>query len=201
MTSGIDSRFVQAVKSSILEIEVCGRVLKPMCLRHRLILSEIDSPILKPNEIVSPEDLIIAARILSTTSLKEMLAVKSTKAEGDMFCKIFLDNEAYVKELSNLSEYINMQDNMPILWDKKDSYSNKGVNVMLACVTNLTRNGIGYEQAWTMPEAEAMWMYLANVIADGGDINILTQKDLDSMEQLKAMEEKVKAAKERRRKK
>jgi hypothetical protein len=49
-----------------------------------------------------------------------------------------------------------------------------------------------------MPEAEAMWMYLANVIADGGDINILTQEDLDSMKRLEAMEEKIKAAKESR---
>jgi len=198
MEGGIDSRFNQAVKTSILEVEVCGRVLKPMCLRHRLILQEIESPLLIPEKSVSPQDLIVAARILSTYDLKEMLSVTATKAEADVFFKLFLDNEEYKRQMDNMSEYMNMQDNMPIMWDREKTSSSRGVPVVLACVTNLTRNGIGYEMAWTMPEAEAMWMYLANVIADGGDINILTQEDLDSMKRLEAMEEKIKAAKEKR---
>lgn len=198
MEGGIDSRFCQAVKTSILEVEVCGRVLKPMCLRHRLILQEIESPLIMPDKVVSPQDLIIASRILHTYDLKEMLSVTATKDETDVFCKIFLDNEEYRLQINKMSEYMNMQDNMPIMWDKKKSTASRGVPVVLACVTNLTRNGIGYERAWTMPEAEAMWMYLANVIADGGEINILTQDDLDSMKRLESMGEKIKAAKEKR---
>lgn len=198
MEGGIDSRFNQAVKTSILEVEVCGRVLKPMCLRHRLILQEIESPLLIPDKVVSPQDLIIAARILHTYDLKEMLAVTATKAEADVFYRLFLDNEEYRRQLEKMSEYMNMQDNMPIMWDKKKNNASRGVPLVLACVANLTRNGVGYEKAWTMPEAEAMWMYLANVIADGGDINILTQDDLDSMKRLESMEEKIKAAKEKR---
>lgn len=198
MNSGIDSRFNQAVKTSILEMEVCGRVLKPMCLRHRLILQEIESPLIIPDKLVSPQDLIIAARILSTYDLKEMLSVTASQAEADVFYRLFLDNEEYKRQMDKMSEYMNMQDNMPIMWDKKKNSASRGVPVVLACITNLTRNGIGYEKAWTMPEAEAMWMYLANVIADGGDINILTQEDIDSMKHLEAMEEKIKAAKEKR---
>lgn len=198
MDGGINSRFSHAVKTSTLEYEVCGRVLKPMCLRHRLLLQEIDSPLLIPDKIVSPQDLIIAARILSTYNLREMLEIAATKAEKDLFVKIFTDNSEYQKEMAKMSEYMVMQDNMPVIWDKKNTSATKGIPIVLACVTNLTRNGIGYEQAWTMPEAEAMWMYLANVIADGGDIHILTQDDIDSMKHLEAMEEKVKAAKEKR---
>ena len=198
MDGGIDSRFSHAVKTSILEVEVCGRVLKPMCLRHRLVLQEIESPLIASDKFVSPHDLIIAARILHTYDLKEMLSIKANKSETDVFCKIFLSDEECKMQMDKMSEYMNMQDNMPIMWDKKSKTASKGVPLILACVTNLTRNGIGYEQAWTMPEAEAMWMYLANVIADGGDINILTQDDLDSMKRLESMDEKVKAAKEKR---
>jgi hypothetical protein len=198
MDGGINSRFSLAVKTSILEVEVCGRVLKPMCLRHRLILQEIDSPLLTEDKMVSPQDLIIAARIFSTYDLKEMLQIASTKAEKDLFVKIFLDNSEYQKEMAKMSEYMVMQDNMPVIWDKKNQSATKGVPITLACVANLIRNGIDYEKAWTMPEAEAMWMYLANVIADGGDIHILTQDDIDSMKQLEAMEEVIKAAKEKR---
>ena len=201
MDGGINSRFSHAVKTSTLEYEVCGRVLKPMCLRHRLLLQEIDSPLLFPDKIVSPQDLIIASRILSTHDLKEMIQIAASKAEKDLFVKIFLDNSEYQKEMSKMSEYMNMQDNMPVIWDKKNTSASKGIPIVLACVTNLTRNGIEYEKAWTMPESEAMWMYLANVIADGGDIHILTQDDIDSMKHLEAMEEKVKAAKEKRRRK
>jgi len=200
MTGGIDLRYSQAVKTSILEVEVCGRVLKPMCLRHRLILQELESPLLVPDKVVSPQDLIIASRILHTYDLKEMLAIKASQSEADVYLKIFLDNEEYKRQLDKMSDYMNMQDNMPIMWDKKKNNASRGVPLILACVANLTRNGIGYERAWTMPEAEAMWMYLANVIADGGDINILTQEDLDSMKRLEAMEEKIKAAKENRKK-
>jgi hypothetical protein len=150
--------------------------------------------------VVSPQDLIIASRILHTYDLKEMLAIKASQSEADVYLKIFLDNEEYKRQLDKMSDYMNMQDNMPIMWDKKKNNASRGVPLILACVANLTRNGIGYERAWTMPEAEAMWMYLANVIADGGDINILTQEDLDSMKRLEAMEEKIKAAKENRKK-
>lgn len=200
MTGGIDLRYSQAVKTSILEVEVCGRVLKPMCLRHRLILQELESPLLVPDKVVSPQDLIIASRILHTYDLKEMLAIKASQSEADVYLKIFLDNEEYKRQLDKMSDYMNMQDNMPIMWDKKKNNASRGVPLVLACVASLTRNGIGYERAWTMPESEAMWMYLANVIADGGDINILTQEDLDSMKRLEAMEEKIKSAKENRKK-
>ena len=196
MKGGIDSRFSQAVKTSILEFEVCGRVLKPMCLRHRLILQEIESPLIYTDKNVSPQDLIIAARILSTYDLKEMLAIKATKDEVDVFSSIFLDGSEYKRQMDKMSEYMNMQDNMPILWDKKKTSASKGVPIVLSCIASLTRNGLGYETAWTMPEAEAMWMYLANVIADGGDIHILTQEDIDSMKRLEAMQEEIKAIKE-----
>lgn len=199
MDGGINSRFSLAVKTSILEVEVCGRVLKPMCLRHRLILQEIDSPLLTEDKMVSPQDLIIAARIFSTYDLKEMLQIAASKAEKDLFVKIFLDNSEYQKEMAKMSEYMVMQDNMPVIWDKKNQSATKGIPITLACVANLIRNGIDYEKAWTMPEAEAMWMYLANVIAEGGDIHILTQDDIDSMKQLEAMEQTIKAAKEKRR--
>lgn len=198
MYGGIDSRFSQAVKTSILEVEVCGRVLKPMCLRHRLILQEIESPLIFQDKYVSPHDLIIAARILHTYDLKEMLAVSASKTEADVFCKIFLSDEEYKRQLEKMSEYMNMQDNMPIMWDKKNRTASKGVPLILACVSNLARNGIDYEKAWTMPEAEAMWMYLSNVIADGGDIHIVTQDDLDSMKHLESMEELIKQTKEKR---
>ena len=81
----MDSRFIQAVKSSIIEMEVCGRVLKPMSMRHRLVLTEIESPIIFTDKPFEPSDIVIAARILSTHDLKEMLANRSRPFVAALF--------------------------------------------------------------------------------------------------------------------
>ena len=44
----------------------------------------------------------------------------------------------------------------------------------LASVANLTRNGISLEEAWTMPEGEAVWMAIAHAIYEGAKIDIIT---------------------------
>lgn len=185
----MNSRFVQAVKSSIIEMEVCGRVLKPMSMRHRLVLTEIESPVIFTDKRFDPADLVIAARILSTHDLKEMLCVKADDAETIKFAELFLDYGYYEQEMQKMADYINFNDNMPIIWEKKREGNGRGINLPLSCVTNLIRNGIPYEQAWTMNECEAMWMYIANLVAEGGDITVITEEDVKAMEFLKKLEE------------
>jgi hypothetical protein len=184
----MDSRFIQAVKSSIIEMEVCGRILKPMSMRHRLVLTEIESPVILTDNPFEPSDLVIAARILSTHDLKEMLCVKPTDDESLKFTELFLDSGYYEQEMHKMADYIKFNDNMPIIWDKKRNGAGRGINLVLSCVTNLMRNGMSYEQAWTMNECEAMWMYIANLVSDGGDITVITEEDVKAMEFLKQLE-------------
>ena len=168
-------------------MEVCGRVLKPMCLRHRLILEEIESAAIKTDKMMSPMDLVLACRILSTYSLKEMMAVKPDEIDKKGFKYIFLSDENYHNEMVKFSEYLQQQDNAPVLWDKKSNGDGKGVGTILSCISSLIRNGIPYEQAWTMPESEAVWMYVANAVAQGADINVVSPEDKKAMEKLKNM--------------
>lgn len=184
----MDSRFIQAVKSSIIEMEVCGRVLKPMSMRHRLVLTEIESPIIFTDKPFEPSDIVIAARILSTHDLKEMLCVKPTDEESLKYAQLFLDSGYYEEQMRKMAEYIKFNDNMPIIWEKKRNGSSRGISLLLSCVTNLMRNGMSYEQAWTMNECEAMWMYISNLIAEGGDITVITEEDIKAMEFLKQLE-------------
>ena len=183
----MDDRYTQAIKTSILEMEVCGRVLKPMCLRHRLILEEIESPAVMTDKRMSPMDLVLACRILSTYSLKEMLAVKPDEMDKRGFKSIFLSDENYNTEMIKFSDYIIQQDNAPVLWDKKTKGDGRGVGVILSCVSSLIRNGIPYERAWTMPESEAVWMYVANAVSNGADINVVSLDDKKAMEMLNKM--------------
>jgi hypothetical protein len=185
----MDCRFTQAVKTSILEVEVCGRILKPICLRHRLVLEEIDSPAVKVSRIMSPQDLLLACHVLSTYDLKEMLVVKADKLDEKMFKHMFIDDDIYKREMDKFIAYLSYHDCAPTLWDKKNKGStSRGIPSILACVSSLIKNGFSYEQAWTMPETEAVWYYVANSIASGSDIDVVGEEDKMAMEMLKNME-------------
>ena len=64
----------------------------------------------------------------------------------------------------------------------------------MAIVSNLTRNGCSLQEAWTMPEAEAVWLHVANTIAAGAKVEVVSDEEWAAMERYKA-EEAVKAAK------
>ena len=164
-------------------------MLKPICLRHRLILEEISSPALDANKVMTPQDLLLACRILCTYDLKEMLAVKADWKDEKYYKHMLLEDSVYVREMEKFIQYLSFQDYAPVLWNKKEKSGNgRGVPSVLACISSLIRNGIQYEQAWTMPETEAVWIYVANAIAAGSDIDIVDEADKVAMEMLNKME-------------
>ena len=52
----------------------------------------------------------------------------------------------------------------------------------LACIANLTRNGISLEEAWIMPEGEAVWMSIAHAIYEGAKVDILSTDEEKELE-------------------
>jgi hypothetical protein len=132
-------------------------------------------------------DLVLACRILSTYSLAEMMALKPDSTDKKGFKSIFLSDDNYANEMLKFAEYLQQQDNAPVLWDKKSNGDGRGVGVILSCISSLVRNGIPYEQAWTMPESEAVWMYVSNSVAQGADINVVSPEDKRAMEMLNNM--------------
>lgn len=159
-----------------------------MCLRHRLVLDDIDSPALNIKKVMAPQDLLLACHILSTYDLREMLVVKADKQDEKYYKHMLIDDEIYKQEMDKFVKYISYHDCAPTLWEKKsNNAAGRGVPSVLACVSNLVRNGFSYEQAWTMPETEAVWFYVANSIAAGSDIDVVGVEDKMAMEQLKNM--------------
>lgn len=152
------------------------------------MLEDIDSPALKTDKVMSPSDLLLACKILSTYDLKEMLVTKADEKDEHNFKHMFLDHSVYEQEMTKFVKYISYHDCAPVLWEKTKSGNGRGIPSVLACVTSLIRTGIPYEQAWTMPETEAVWMYVANAIASGSDIDVLDEGDRIAMEMLKKME-------------
>jgi hypothetical protein len=65
------NRCTQAASLLSPTIKVCGRKLLPFCLRHRIALQSIDSPLLDVNADIRAEDIINGVKILSTHSLED----------------------------------------------------------------------------------------------------------------------------------
>ena len=153
------------------------------------MLEEIDSPAINVKKIMSPQNLLLACHILSTYELREMLAVKADKQDEKLFKHMFLDDNVYKEEMDKFIKYMSYHDHSPTLWEKKSNNGNgRGIPSILACVSNLMRNGFSYEQAWTMPETEAVWFYVANAIASGSDIDVVGEGDKIAMDMLNNME-------------
>ena len=51
----------------------------------------------------------------------------------------------------------------------------------LVVVAALMRNGCSYEEAWTMPEAEAIWLHVAHAQAAGAKIDVVSDKEWEAM--------------------
>lgn len=175
------SRWTQAATILRPTIKVAGRKLFPFCLRHRLALESIDSPVLSMDRDVGATDIMNAVKILSTHSLEDARKPLSF-IELVRYKRMQIDRKSLKKEAHKLLIYFNEQSLWPRFWAKKSGIDNNGVDWVLVVVASLIRNGCTYEQAWTMPESEAIWMHIAYMQADGANISVVSDVEWDAMQ-------------------
>mgnify|MGYP003352935905 CR=1 FL=1 len=90
-----------------------------------------------------------------------------------------------VRNIGRVMGVIEASCSYPKLWESEQKSHQKYEKLpwILACVANLVRNGCTLEEAWTMPEGEAVWMSIASAIYNGSKVEILStdeEKDLDN---------------------
>jgi hypothetical protein len=93
-----------------------------------------------------------------------------------------------VEEVSKLVTYLNQQAFWPRFWEKGNSengYNKAGIPWQLAIISSLTRNGCTLEEAWTMPEAEAIWLHIANSTALGADVSVMSDDEWEAIQKYK----------------
>jgi hypothetical protein len=185
----VANRWTQAATILPPTIEVCGRRLLPFCLRHRVALEAIESPILTTDKPFGATDIINAVRILSTHNIEEMRSKPSFR-EGYYFQKMRISKRILKTEAYKLLVYFNEQSLWPRFWQKesKSSSDDKGFPWELSIVACLVRNGHTTEEAWTMPESAAIWLHMAHVRASGSDVQIVSDKEWQAMEDCKKRE-------------
>jgi hypothetical protein len=65
----------------------------------------------------------------------------------------------------------------PKIWTKQEKKVKENIPWTLACVANNVRHGCSLEEAWTMPEGEAVWMSISHGIYNGSDVQIVSTDD------------------------
>ena len=182
------SRWTQAATILPPTIKVCGRSLLPFCLRHRVALEAINSPLLSLDSDIRAEDVMAGIKILSSHNIHDF------KKPLSFFELIHLHNmrvskKKLKKEAGKLLLYFQAQSLWPRFWDQDKKGKDIGVDWPLVVVANLTKNGCSLNESWTMPEAEAVWLHVANLIGDGVDVKLVTETESKAMEnELKELE-------------
>jgi hypothetical protein len=192
----MDARYVKAVAVLPHQNKVCGRTLRPFCLRHRMMLEAIGSPFLAPETSeFSAEDVVNATKILSTYDKEE---ASSSYTLRDRIEVAFMrrNKKRLLRNIGRVLGIINVSCSYPKFWSKKDAkksrVSYERVPWVLSCVANLCRNGVDLESAWTMPEGEAVWMSISSAIYNGSDIDILSTDEEKELEKFNERIEKYK---------
>lgn len=131
--------------------------------------------------------MIAAVRILSTHDLESVrksptISEKAWAFRADMSPKLLMG------EMVNLHHYLMAQSLWPRFWVKEDKSSSGEIPWPLAVVASLVRNGCTLEEAWTMPESEAVWLHIANCSAAGADVSVITDEEWTAMENFKKQE-------------
>jgi hypothetical protein len=194
----MDARFIKATTVLPRQNKVCGRTLRPFCLRHRVAFEAIGSPFLSPSgSTFTPDDVINAVRIMSTYEKEESSSPLSLRETIEL---ILMRNsrKRLTRNIGVIIGVISTSCSYPKIWEKgsgggKESKYEK-VPWILVCVANLCRNGVSLEEAWTMPEGEAVWMSVASSIYNGSKIDILST---DEEKELENFNERIAAYKKK----
>ena len=177
----MEKRWIQAATILPPTVKVAGSRLLPFCLRHRVALEAINSPVLDHGKSFTAKDLIIAVRILSSTDFVEMRRPVSLW-ESLKIGYYSKSPRAFIVECVKLVNYLEAQSLMPRFWAKSENSKDTGIPWQLAVIACLTRNGCTLDEAWIMPEAEAVWLHIAHCRASGAKVDIVSDVEWEAME-------------------
>ena len=170
----MDARYLKATTVIPLDVKVCGRRLLPFCLRHRVQLEAIDSPFLDfQKRSFKAMDVLYAVRIMSTF---DKVRINDPITLREQFHFLFLNSskDRLARNVGRVLGIMLESCSYPKLWSKQEKKSKENIPWTLACVANNVRHGCSLEEAWTMPEGEAVWMSISHGIYNGSDVQVIS---------------------------
>lgn len=133
-------------------------------------------------------DLFVAVKICSEKSIRrlsfmDVVRMSFIKAKPNKI-------EGYIMAFHDYSNVANW----PKFWEKeKRQGGSNGVPWMLSVVSNLISNGWSEEDAWSLPESQAIWYHSAISINNGNDVSIMSEQDEDVMKNFEQIAKEAKA--------
>lgn len=181
----MDARYLKAAICLPRPIKVLGRQLLPFCLRHRVQLEAINSPFLNPiKSQFRAKDVILAVRIMSSHE-KDVFAKDINAWEQLQMIWLNMSRKRLARNVGRIVGVIQASCSYPKLWQdekKANTKTHENIPWVLSCVANNVRNGCTLEEAWTMPEGEAVWMSISHAIFNGSKIEVLSTEEEKMMD-------------------
>lgn len=188
----MDGRFLRAWTDPAAKVNILGRSVYPFCLKYRVRLMAIESPLITGASVPTPLDLLAAVKICAEEPIGEL-----SKEELRLVKNLNERPGKFMTECERFSEYC-LVDCWPKFWDnpqgKKGSAEDVGIPWPLAVVASLIKNGVEEKRAWEMPECQAIWLNAAWAAANGSESKILTTDEEAFMEEQEKAEKAAKVA-------
>lgn len=185
----MDERFLQAFTDPA-RVSILGRRVWPFCLKHRVRLMALGSPLLDGRP-VSPVDLLVGVQVCAEEPIGRPGLVDSWRLG-----KLRANPELFEAELRRFGEY-SLVTRWPKFWEKKEGAAGATATIPwpLMVVANLIASGIEEQRAWEMPECQAIWLNVALIARKGGDVNVLSTEEEEFMAAILAAEKVADPAK------
>ena len=186
----MDKRFLRAfLTPSRTTIE--GYAMYPWCLKYRIWLEGIESPLMRQDAPITVADLILALQVCS-----ESPVAKLGLRERWLAFRLSLNKERFEAACRAFTSYALNYESWPKFYERRDSQGGATSSVPweLGIISNLVKNGVAYEAALNMPEVRAIWLSTAFLVSGGAQLHILTTDDealIDSLSQVEANKTKT----------
>lgn len=181
----MDKRFLKAFLTPS-RTRLLGRLLFPWCLKHRIQLTAIGSPILTGAE-VTPADCMVFAKVCS----EEPLSKGPTWLDRHRVRKMTEEPAHLAACVAAIADHIR-QDAWPKYWDAPRTEGGEprhnGIPWTLGILANLVRNGVSVEEAMHLPESQAAWLSTAFAVQSGAKVEVLTTDDEALLDHLSTVE-------------
>lgn len=188
----MDGRFLRAFTDPA-KVTCLGRPVYPWCLKYRVRLLAIDSPLADDSgRVPTPLDLLTAVKICAEEPIGEL-----TKEEVRLVQRLTDLPGRFLTELERFQDYAHVSA-WPKFWEsnKKNgsTASDTGLPWPLMVVASLIKHGFDEKRAWEMPECQAIWFNAAFSSMNGSESKILTTDEEAFMEEQERLEKVAPAA-------
>lgn len=167
----MDKRFATAFLA-VSNRKLLGKRLVPFSLLHRILLEQMDSPVIKGGAC-RPEDISLAIKVLGSSSVEEAL---SRPGFMDVIRAFLISRfpAFYRYALAGVRVHMEEAWAWPEILKKDDQAGDsRGLPWYAGVLATLVKHGMPVREALSIPEGQAVWLYVAIGISEGNQIDIM----------------------------